>query len=83
MVWQPIHGGRHTCTMRWLPGVTVWAGFPNWAGNIVILEDEDEEMNQGNEQEANDKERVLAEGEDQEEGWEGIVEDNAGTMCNN
>jgi len=49
----------------------------------LSLEDEDEEINQGHEQEANDKEIYLAEGDEQEEDWEGRVDDNASTMCYN
>jgi len=57
--------------------VTVWAGCQAWEGNDFTVEDEDEKMNEGCEQEASDEEIDLAEGDDQEEGWEGIADDYA------
>jgi hypothetical protein len=54
----------------------VWEGLSDWEGNSEAVEDEDEEeMNQGREEEASDEEIDQAEGDDQEEGWEGIVDD--------
>jgi hypothetical protein len=53
----------------------VWAGLSDWEGNSEAVED-DEEMNLGCKEEPSDEEIDQAEGDDQEEGWEGIADNN-------
>jgi hypothetical protein len=49
----------------------VWEGLSDWEGNSDAVEGE---MNLGCEEEASDEEVDQAEGDNQEEGWEGIVD---------
>jgi hypothetical protein len=53
----------------------VWAGLSDWEGNSEAVEDDEEEMNLGREEEPSDEEIDQAEGDNQEEGWEGIADD--------
>ena len=81
--WHPIGiaayalGKAHMYHEMAAQCVTVWAGYPDWEGNDFTVEEEDEKMNEGCEQEASDEEIDLAEGDDQEEGWEGIADNYA------
>jgi hypothetical protein len=54
----------------------VWEGLSDWEGNSDAVEDKDKDkMDQGCEEEASDEEVDQAEGDNQEEGWEGIADD--------
>lgn len=57
--------------------ICVWSGIREWEAAASIANDDElgEEQNQGREEAASDEEVEMAEGDNQEEGWEGIADD--------